>query len=40
VLNSGTHELAVFRVRKSTGSLMAIQVVPGLPETANGMAAH
>jgi 6-phosphogluconolactonase len=40
VLNSGTHEIAVFRVRKRNGSLRAIQVVPGLPATANGMAAH
>ncbi|MHC4093484.1 MAG: lactonase family protein [Planctomycetota bacterium] len=40
VLNSGSHEIGVFRVHKNNGSLMAIQTVPGLPETANGMAAH
>jgi 6-phosphogluconolactonase (cycloisomerase 2 family) len=40
VLNSGSHEIGVFRVHKNDGSLTAIQTVPGLPETANGMAAH
>jgi 6-phosphogluconolactonase len=40
VLNSGSHEIAVYRVFKNNGSLMSIQIVPGLPETANGMAAH
>jgi 6-phosphogluconolactonase len=40
VLNSGTHEISVWKVRKRDGSLMAVQVIAGLPETANGMAAH
>jgi 6-phosphogluconolactonase (cycloisomerase 2 family) len=40
VLNSGSHEIAVFSVDRSDGSLMAVQTLPGLPETANGMAAH
>jgi 6-phosphogluconolactonase len=40
VLNSGSHEIAVYRVFKHDGSLMLIETVPGLPETANGMAAH
>ena len=40
VLNSGSHEIAAYRVHKPDGSLMWIQTVPGLPETANGMAAH
>jgi 6-phosphogluconolactonase len=40
VLNAGSHELEVFRVYKNNGSLMSIQVIPGLPETTNGMAAH
>jgi 6-phosphogluconolactonase len=40
VLNSGSHEIAVYRVCKRDGSLMLIQTLPGLPETANGMAAH
>jgi 6-phosphogluconolactonase len=40
VLNSGTHEISVWRVRKGNGGLMHVQTVAGLPETANGMAAH
>jgi 6-phosphogluconolactonase len=40
VLNSGTHEISVWKVRKRDGSLMPVQVLAGLPETANGMAAR
>jgi 6-phosphogluconolactonase (cycloisomerase 2 family) len=39
-LNSGSHEIGVYRVHKRNGSLSSIQVMSGLPETANGMAAH
>lgn len=39
-LNSGSHEIGVFRVDYVDGSLTAVQFLPGLPETANGMAAH
>jgi 6-phosphogluconolactonase len=40
VLNAGTHEISVWRVKKSDGSLALIQTVAGLPETTNGMAAN
>ena len=39
-LNFGSHEIDVFRVREGNGRLKLLQTAPGLPETANGMAAH
>lgn len=40
VLNSNTHEISVWKVRRRDGSLLAVQTVSGLPMSANGMAAH
>jgi len=39
VLNSGGHSISVFSVNNHNGNLSSIQVVPGLPASANGLAA-
>lgn len=40
VLHAGTHEIGVYQASKGKGGLALVQIVPDLPETANGMAAH
>jgi 6-phosphogluconolactonase len=40
VLNSGTHEIDVFKVHNNNGSLSVVQSIDGLPDGATGLAAR
>jgi 6-phosphogluconolactonase len=40
VLNAGGHSISVFTVNNTNGDLSSVQTVPGLPPSANGLAAN